>query len=985
VTSPRWEELQRVFDEAVERTAELRPAFVAQACGDDLELRRNVEALLRAHEAAGRFLETPVGDETPTEGTDLVGRRVGPYTIAAEIGRGGMGTVYRARRDDDVYFKEVALKLLSGGARSALFVERFRRERRILARLEHPSIARLIDGGTTEDGYPYFAMEYVEGLPLDLHCARGGLDLRSRLDLFRAVCGAVAYAHRNLVVHRDLKPTNILVTSDGTPKLLDFGIAKLLAPDEPGAPELTRTGMALMTPEYASPEQVAGGPVTTATDVYALGVLLYQLLAERRPYELGTRSPEEIARVVCHEEPPAPSAAVGAGADADRLRHALAGDLDTIVLKALRKEPERRYRSVDELSEDVRRHLDGRPVLARKDTLFYRTGKFVRRHRGAVAAAALVVLSLVGGLAATLRQARIAEWNRAQATHRSRDAQRLAHSLVFELHDSIADLPGATRARELLLRRASEMLDTLGADAPGDPALEEDLAAAYHRLGEVLHSNNASGALGNKDAALLAHRKGLGIRERLAAAAPGDLARQDRLAASHIDLSHATEGQEALAHAREAVAIASRLAALDPPGLRSRELLARALYARGSAEISGGDVRAATATFEKIVADFAGLPSGLPTAGAAARVVVLSHKRLGAILAKQGRSAEALVHYRKVVAWDEARIARDPQSVEARRDLSVSILDLGWALGKAGDHRTEVERYQAALVLRDELARADPENARARLDLTSALVKLCFGLRDVGRPGDALTHCERARATLGPDEGSPGLLAQIHFAESRSYADLHRWEEAVRAARAAERIERGQLAREPTNRWLKVGVAQDLMGIGDALVGLSSEPGGAAARPAASLREAAAAYREALSLAGDVQAAGGLVGDDARIPDQARAGLDRCERALRASGRGERDQRGAGRERSDSSREGATPSPPSTRPSRARAFGPRRRSAGETEWTEASGSSGPPPRATAVPLRRTTKSLAPRTRRKASLTSPGRATSKPRRARTADA
>ena len=404
----------------------------------------------------------------------------------------------------------------------------------------------------------------------------------------------------------------------------------------------------------------------------------------------------------------------------------------------------------------------------------------------------------------------------------------------------------------------------------------------------MLHSNNASAALGSKDAALLAHRKGLGIRERLAAAALGDLARQDRLAASHIDLSHATEGQEALAHAREAVAIASRLAALDPPGLRSRELLARALYARGSAEISGGDVRAATATFEKIVADFAGLPSGLPTAEAAARVVILSHKRLGAILAKQGRSAEALVHYRKVVAWDEARIARDPQSVEVRRDLSVSILDLGGAPARPATTAPRSSGTRPPWSSATSSARADPENARARLDLTSALVKLCFGLRNVGRPGDALTHCERARATLGPDGGSPGLLAQIHFAESRAYADLHRWEEAVRTARAAERIERSQLAGEPTNSWLKVGVAQDLMGIGDALVGLSSQPGEAAARPAASLREAAVAYREALSLAGDVQAAGGLVGEDARIPDQARAGLDRCERALRASGKGER-------------------------------------------------------------------------------------------------
>jgi tRNA A-37 threonylcarbamoyl transferase component Bud32 len=425
VAAPAWQRVKEVFEDAVMRAPDARAAFLEGACGGDLDLRREVDSLLAAHHDAGPFLSGPAQpDASPPEP-----RRIGPYRVLGVIAHGGMGTVYRAVRDDDAFQKTVALKLVRGGAASEFVERRFRQERQILGRLQHPHIATILDGGTSEEGHPYLVMEHVEGRPVTTWCDERALGARPRLALFGAVCAAVQYAHQNLVVHRDLKPDNILVTGDGTPKLLDFGIARLVAAgvDPDTAP--TASLLPMMTPEYASPEQVRGDPVTTASDVYALGVLLYELLAGRRPYEVKADSMAEIVRAVCQTDPPPPSAAFPARLAPSELK----GDLDTIVMRALRKEPERRYPSVQALAEDVQRHLDGLPVRARPDTVRYRAAKFVGRNRGLVAATALVVLALAGGLMATLSQARIAEANRQRAERRfnevCRDAGRSLEGL----------------------------------------------------------------------------------------------------------------------------------------------------------------------------------------------------------------------------------------------------------------------------------------------------------------------------------------------------------------------------------------------------------------------------------------------------------------------------------------------------------------------------------------------------------------------------
>jgi len=426
----RWEQIESLYYAARERGPDLRASFLDQACAGDASLRLEVESLLASDEQAGDFLNTPamkIATEEIAEerARSLVGRQLGHYRLLSQLGAGGMGEVYLAARADDQFRKQVAIKLVKRGMDTDNILRRFRHERQILAALDHPNIARLLDGGVSEDGLPYFVMEYIAGKPITEYCDSHQLSTEARLNLFRQVCAAVHYAHQNLVVHRDLKPGNILVSEEGAPRLLDFGIAKVFNP-ELASPtlDLTAPEMRLMTPEYASPEQVRGEPITTASDIYSLGVVLYELLTGHHPYRTRNLPPSEIIRIVCEKEPEKPSDSIAdcglKVADSksrwpliSRLKtrmwfltrnpqsairnpQSLRGDVDNIVLMALRKEPERRYGSVMQFSEDIRRHLEGLPVIARKDTLGYRSAKFLQRHKAGVAVTALFLTLIIG-------------------------------------------------------------------------------------------------------------------------------------------------------------------------------------------------------------------------------------------------------------------------------------------------------------------------------------------------------------------------------------------------------------------------------------------------------------------------------------------------------------------------------------------------------------------------------------------------------------
>jgi eukaryotic-like serine/threonine-protein kinase len=418
--------IRAIYEAALGHDAGERAAFLDRECQGDEAIRQQVDLLLAARQRVPEWLnepllapapivEPPAGSLPRMEGRELSG-----YTLVREIGRGGMGCVYLAERSDGAFRKQVAIKIVQPGVTGADVLRRFRQEREILASLDHPGIARLLDAATTEEGLPYFIMEFVDGQPIDRWCDEHKLNVTQRLKLFRTVCDAVQYAHQRLVVHRDLKPGNILVTADGKVKLLDFGIAKLLRPEQTGD-ETTRTLMLLMTPEYASPEQVNGEAITTLTDVYSLGVILYELLTGHRPHHLLRAAVREVARVLAEEEPARPSAVVATTeerltpeaisevreGDPNRLRKRLEGDLDCIVLTALHKEPVRRYSSVEAFGEDLGRHLENRPVNAREDSLWYRASRFCRRHPGGVATGVLVFLSAAAGFTTTLWETRI--------------------------------------------------------------------------------------------------------------------------------------------------------------------------------------------------------------------------------------------------------------------------------------------------------------------------------------------------------------------------------------------------------------------------------------------------------------------------------------------------------------------------------------------------------------------------------------------------
>jgi serine/threonine-protein kinase len=477
-TPHTWAQVQSIFHEALSRPAEARDLFLAEACLGDAALEAEVRSLLAAHEDDGMIA---LIDDTP--GTPrlfgLENDRIGPYRILRPLGQGGMGMVFLATREEHDVSQTVALKLLRADFVDPGVIERFRAERRILARLEHPGIARLITAGATEAGQPFFAMEFVEGTSLLDHCRRNRCTLDERLALFLEVCDAVEYAHQQLVVHRDLKPGNILVTEEGRAKLLDFGVAKLLDADE-SATGTTRTG-GWFTPEYASPEQLRRQPVTTLSDVYALGVVLYELLAGVRPFDLRGLSPASIEHTLTHETPARPSDR----AMDTRVGRLVRGDLDTIILKALAADPARRYASVRELADDVRRFRANEPVRARPDRWTYRAAKFVRRHRVGVAAAAITLVSLVGALGAVTWQATVAARARDRAEQALAESQSVSQFLaeLFQAADP-SRVAGDTGAARAILRQGVARVEGLSAQPVVQARMLDALGMVFVNLGE---------------------------------------------------------------------------------------------------------------------------------------------------------------------------------------------------------------------------------------------------------------------------------------------------------------------------------------------------------------------------------------------------------------------------------------------------------------------------------------------------------------------
>ena len=706
---------------------------------------------------------SPVPRLPGTANQDLVSQRIGAYCLTRLIGHGGMGMVYAAVRDDDQYYKQVALKVVKRGPDSDLVLGRFRHERQILARLDHPYVARLVDGGTTEDGLPYFVMEYVEGEAITRYCETAKLTIRERLKLFRAVCEAVQYAHQNLVIHRDLKPGNILVTKDGVPKLLDFGIAKFLDPDlPPGAPPRTATVMRMMTPGYASPEQALGLTVTTATDVYSLGAVLYEMLTGERARRFKNSSPSEIERVICEVETEKPSAAVARNPEAPaRLRRQLAGDLDSVVLMAMRKEPGRRYRSVEQFSEDIGRHLEGRPVLARQGALAYRAGKSIRRHKLALAAAALVMLSLGGGMVATAYQAR-------RAGRRFAQVRKMANTFLFDFHDKVLALPGSTEAREMVVKTALEYLDNLAQEAGGDPSLKSELAQAYLRVGDV-QGNQRSANLGHPGAARESYRKALTLAQALAARGGDDPQDLWILTRSYIRLGDhqvltgdMAGGVELL---RQGLRTAEAVYTRHPGEERYLVELIGGHERLGDAELSASDGASALRSYRRVLQLCERRAVQFPS-DQAQHTLALSHSRLGDALAAQGDLIATMESYHQSLTIRKALARSQPSNPIYRRELKTVYNWMGNYSGhpmfiNLGDQATALDYYRQGLVISEELAAADPKNAFARLDLAISYGKMGDIVSDADPKQGAEFYRKALTLTRGLLELRPGEFGYL--------------------------------------------------------------------------------------------------------------------------------------------------------------------------------------------------------------------------------
>jgi non-specific serine/threonine protein kinase/serine/threonine-protein kinase len=807
-----------VLEEALAVEPSARAEYLEAACCGDLALRAEVESLIASHERAGAgFLS-----EGWMRGAGVgAGRRVGPFLIVERIGRGGMGEVFAAVRADGQYEQKVALKVVRGFA-TADVVERFRAERQILAGLDHLNIARLLDGGTTEDGAPYLVMELVDGVPIDEFCRVHELTVADRLALFLQVCSAVQYAHQRLVIHRDIKPSNVLVTASGVPKLLDFGIAKML--DAVGNSQ--ETLLRPFTPEYASPEQVRGETVSTATDVYSLAVVLYRLLAGRSPYKLDTHTPEELVEAVRSREPERPGPAI------------LGGDLESILLKALRKEPEQRYASVEQFADDIRRHLNRLPVTARKGTWNYLAGKFVRRHRAGVAAAALVLVTLFAGIVVTVREARIAEANRRRADARFNDVRQLANSLVFEVHDSIRQIPGTTAARRLIVERGQQYLDRLARDSGSDPSLLRELALAYAKLASV-QGNATEANLGDISSAVKNYRKAAELLARCSTLEPANPETLRHLAHAYKDLSAALstagDGAESLATSERALRILEPLARAHPQDQALQFELASTYRRVGTVLAEENDMTRAVDYFQSALAVLQPLVDAYPRVEFQ-RELSFVHKHLGAVLLAQDQLPAALAQYRAALSIDEAALSAHPGDYQARYDITFTYSDTGFILAKQGDNDSALDHYNKALQIRLALVAADPNDMKAREGVSSTYDYLAGIFQNKG--------------------------------------DLTR---AFAFDRQALAIRQSLLQKDPANDRFVFKVAESQESLGEVFVEKARKSQSPSER-SESCREAIQWIRKALPVYQRRKAQGKLFGGDVEVPDRLTREVEECGR-----------------------------------------------------------------------------------------------------------
>ena len=785
-----------------------RDAYLQQACAGDTLLLAAARSVLVAMEATDVVLDSELS--VPADAAMIPGDQIGPYRLIEKLGEGGMGTVYLAERETPEFTQRVAIKLIRGHVLGKELQRRFETERRILASLNHPYIARLIDAGTTEAGSPYLVMEYVEGKPLDEYCDEQRLGVAQRLQLVRKVAMAVEAAHRNLIVHRDLKPSNVLVTADGIPKLLDFGIAKLLEPGTLGQPtEVTAFAERALTPDFASPEQILEGRATTASDVYSLAVLTYQLVAGERPYHIANSSPAELVRSVERLTVPRPSVKLQEANDQrrssiagtrattlPRLLRQLTGDLDTILLRALHRDPERRYPSAIAFSDDLERFMDGRPVQARGDSLSYVTGRFVRRHRLAVGAAAALLVVLVGTLGLTTWAYVRAESARAAASQRYDQIRAIARTLMFDVYEDIEKVPGTVSARRTVAQTAQTYLESLASTPGASIEVRMEAAEGYSRLATILQRQSVADP-DDRDAALGAYERALALFDSLADEYPeparlygalghlhNNRSRMMLYASNDVDRARdiADKALAAYDHAvtlqpddlglvasrlqthkhfadidkwsRDYAAAATRLtdlideasavAVAAPEQLDLLKVRADAHHLRGEVRWFEDDLEGGRDDYGKALELYQQtLRIGGPDPAIDGAMVITFWSR-GNVLVDLGQPETALGSYDEAISRLDHELARDPDDVSTRRRWVVVTGSRAAALGSLGRHDEAIAQMLEVNTQFEELAALDDSPGNHRSIAVSYQVTSDM----YNGAGRSAKYCDWQRATL---------------------------------------------------------------------------------------------------------------------------------------------------------------------------------------------------------------------------------------------
>lgn len=784
-----WEKVKELLEDVLELDISKRRDFLDNS-GINKEIRAEIESLIAFETEAENLMNLSAiefskdffaEEEAPNA---LLGQNIGVYRIIREIGYGGMGAVYLAERNDGKFEQNVALKMLKREMNTAAIRRRFQQEREILASLEHPNIARLLDAGATDDNTPYLAMEYIEGLPIDDYCHKHNLDLGERLDLFRQVCGAVNFAHRNLIVHRDLKPSNILVTNEGTPKLLDFGISKILNKEFEQINSATVTRIGAMTPSYASPEQLQRVSVTTSTDIYSLGIILYELLSGHRPFEAKEDSLKDIFQAVLETDPPLPSSMVEKtvsytkqipeeivqkiSKDTDEVQtliinpenqtkayqskhtapklaylsaQSLRGDLDNIVLKALRKEPERRYSSAENFAEDIHRYQRGLPVTARPNTFSYRTEKFIKRNSLAVAAGGLVIIAIIAGVIATLWQARIAQAERVRAEKRFNDVRTLANSFLFDFSPLIENLPGTIPARELLVKKALEYLDNLAQESGNDLELQSELAKAYEKVGDV-QGNPFKPNIGDTKGALESYEKSKKIRESLLEKEPDNLYYQNDLSDIYklIGDLHSNGGDypKAAENYDKALLLKEKIVAVTPQNFESRAKLAALIRTRGLIPFYDGENKKAIEFYTRAQEIYQKLNAEQPENAKIAAEYAFTFVSIGEAKGWDNDSSGATINLQKGLEMLLPIAEKYPNDIQLKRSLMLAQNKNADNYQELKEFEKSIELFSKGLEISDFMLKADPNSFLAKRDLALSNKKLAQVLDEAGRSKESL-------------------------------------------------------------------------------------------------------------------------------------------------------------------------------------------------------------------------------------------------------